>query len=256
MARKLECGVPGLTKLGAPSPAPVAGAQELLEDPENQPIWEGNLEGVEQKFQEYREGLNARRREEEATLSSSFWIYVYYNMDLTREALQEYLEKYETNEVLHDLPNAHAAGLDYLFKRMQYLRSHPCCMLWYVTWDSVWECNGMLSEFEGLAAHFDPRHSSSIAYRPMPQEELDAWFAGSEELSAVRQPTKFVSDRFVNVFYAMMEVFSTSAKAGKRTTAAKLGDRGLDEDERAQVEDMLRRPGGRRVAPEGGEDQA
>lgn len=242
--------------LTAPGAYALGRAQELLEDPENQPIWEAGLDGVEGHFREYREGLNARRREEEATLSSSFWIYVYYNLDLTRDALLEYLEKHETNPVLHDLPNAHAAGLDYLFKRMEYLRSHPCCMLWFVTWDAVWECNGMLPEFEGLAEHFEPRHSSSIAYRPMPREELEAWFASSQELGAVRQPTRFVSDKFLSLLYAMMQVVSASAKAGKRTTTAKGGDRGLDDGERAQLADALGKAVGRRVAPEDGDDQA
>jgi hypothetical protein len=145
---------------------------ELLSDPENAPKIQGKIPEWQATCREYRANYRAEEAAKEKVLSSAFWLYVLDNVDAGMERLQEYFAVWEQNELVKNLPQEHAKGLQFVMQRMQFVQSHPCMALWFVFWDSVWENNNDLKVVKEAAAILDPKSSDSIAYRPMPKEEL------------------------------------------------------------------------------------
>jgi hypothetical protein len=149
--------------------------RELLYDAGNHAIVNQQMPGLLEEIGAYREKLRADRVAAEKVLSSSFWLYVYDDDRLAYRGLVEYLTRSETNPDLRNLPVAHEAGLNYLYKRLAFIRSHPCTALWYVFWDDVWESNKDLPQVAEYKEQLDPRSSKSIAYQPKKRAELEAW---------------------------------------------------------------------------------
>lgn len=104
----------------------------LLHDDVNRSKITVNMPNVLGSAQQYRNDLVAERRKKEAVLSAAFWLHVYDNHYITYRELFRYLTTLEYNPVLRSLTEKHKKGLDYLYKRMSWVRSHPCTALWYV----------------------------------------------------------------------------------------------------------------------------
>ena len=145
---------------------------ELLTDQANAPKIAAHVPQWHNTCREYRAKYRVEEAEKEKVLSSAFWLYIYDNVDAGMERLQEYFSVWEQNEEVKSLPQQHAKGLQFVTQRMQFVQSHPCMALWFVFWDSVWENNNELEVVKEAAAILDPKSSDSIAYRPMPKEEL------------------------------------------------------------------------------------
>lgn len=189
--------------------------RELLEDEENAKKWRDGLPRVREQANVYRRDLVEERKAKEAVLSCGFWYYVYDNFDLPRGELVAYLEKSESNEQVRTIPRNHAAGLDYLYKRVGFVKSHPSVMFWFVLWDSFWSCNKELARVQEAADYFDPAKPTSLAYQPMKRPDLEAWFHSGGERKAVRD--KFISDAFLTCLYETADKYQELAAGGMGT---------------------------------------
>lgn len=192
--------------------------RELLEDGDNQKKWREGLPRVQAEANAYRRGLLEERKAKEAVLSCGFWYYVYDNFDLKRGELVTYLQKNEGNDQVRSIPQVHKEGLDYLYSRVTYVKSHPSVMFWFVLWDSFWTCNKDLAKVDAAADSFDPGNPSSIAYQPMSKPDLDAWFHSDDARKAVRD--KFVSDAFMTTLFQTADKYQELAAGGMGTDRA------------------------------------
>lgn len=145
-------------------------------------FWEPQLPLLLEEEAKYRQHLIAEHREANATLNDGFWYAVYNNANLTRSQLENYLAHSETNQVLVALPEKHAAGLSFLYKRLKFCHMHPCTALWFVFWDDYYEQNKdtNVMKAEGpngrsVRDDIDPVKGWSIAYKPMRREKLTSW---------------------------------------------------------------------------------
>lgn len=59
-------------------------------------------------------------------------------MDLTLDMLRGYLEHSETNPKMKSLLTEHRAGIEFLYKRVAFVKTHPATMFWYTVWSDVW----------------------------------------------------------------------------------------------------------------------
>ena len=135
--------------------------------------WHSFLVKHAQFVMDYRQELAERRAENERLVSSAFWLFVYENDTITRPQLTRYFESCEHGP-LRSLPEDHAAGLDFAFGRLAFVRSGPLAAFWCVFWHDVWHCNKELAIFEDNGDFLDPAHPGTIAYRPMPRPDLEA----------------------------------------------------------------------------------
>ncbi len=138
---------------------------------------QNNLPRVYEKERAYRLKLRDEREVKEMNLSSAFWLHVFDAEAMPRSALEYYFKNYESNPDLRALPERHKDGLDYLYARMAFVRSHPACAFWYVFWDDVWTSNReSMRAFKRkeVQAALDPEESGSLAYKIIPREELEA----------------------------------------------------------------------------------
>lgn len=99
-----------------------------------------------------------RRRKQEQKLSSDFWLNVYDNFGMKYKALCQYLTEAELNPRIRAFPRESKKGLSYLYHRTRYVTSHPCCALWFVFWDDVWENNNKLTILKDKGEDFDPKY--------------------------------------------------------------------------------------------------
>ena len=142
-------------------------------------------------------------------LSSSFWYYIYYNDKLTRADCENYFATIEANEILKEVPTKHKAGLDYLYKRMSLVHSHPCIALWYVFMDDFWDQNKEMEKVKDLDNVFNPKNATSLAYRPKTRADFE------EVLNkhGLRDGKKFFSDELMDCLYASMDKYNQEALA-------------------------------------------
>lgn len=138
-------------------------------------VWEPQLPELEANYAAYRQGLIAERTAANEVLSSGFWYYVYNNEHLDLDHLREYLSNNENNKVLVNLVDKQEQGLDFVYKRLAFCRRHTAWGTWWVFWDQVWSHNQHMTKIVALGDELNPDSASSITYRPMPREELEAW---------------------------------------------------------------------------------
>eukprot|EP00753_Platysulcus_tardus_P017597 PLAT6443.10.p1 GENE.PLAT6443.10~~PLAT6443.10.p1 ORF type:complete len:1759 (+),score=1054.57 PLAT6443.10:35-5311(+) len=176
---------------------------------ENRCKWEGGVAAVQQAATDYRVDISQQREADEQLLSSSFWYFIYNNDRASREAVQSYFRNVETNPTLRSVPDEHAAGLDFLYSRLAYLRSHPVTTLWWLTWSDLWEQNHKMKILDGLREQLDPSYSSALAYHPCERDELE----GKLTEMGIRHPKKFVNDKTMDLLYAEMARLNEEYKA-------------------------------------------
>jgi len=152
---------------------PTTVSDEMFESSRH--VWEPSLPALEADFDAYRQGLIGERIAANNVLSHGFWYFVYNNPHLSRNHLQEYLCSKENNQVLATLTNMQQDGLDFLYKRLTFCYRHPAWGTWWCFWDEVWSHNQYMKKISALGEELNPDSASSIAYKPMPREELEAW---------------------------------------------------------------------------------
>eukprot|EP00329_Picozoa_sp_Boothbay-MS584-11_P004646 46833_4 len=179
-------------------------------------LWEPSLHQLLEKHSTYRQGLIEKHQQEKAVLSDGFWYYIYNQPKIERSQLERYLTGNETNATLKKLPEEHAAGLDYLYSRMQFVRSHPGLKLWFVFWDDWWHQNRDMKavkaavEMEADDAKqtknlcFNPAKGNSIAYKPMVRKELEEWLGSKGLLGTCTK--RLFSPKLLDALYARMDV--------------------------------------------------
>jgi hypothetical protein len=177
---------------------------ELLMDGDNQPLWQAGLPQLFAYHQQYRQKLLQNRFAKEQILSSAFWLKVYFNDNLPYDELVYYLTNFEANPVLRMLPVEHLEGLKFLYQRLAYVKSHPCSALWFCFWDSFWANNKEMKLVKPHADRFDTNKPSSLAYRPLPQAQLDPILKELE----LRDETKLFSDEVITLLYQRMMQFN------------------------------------------------
>jgi hypothetical protein len=188
----------------------------MLNDPQNVPKWQQGLVALDQKDREYRADLAQKHQEKEQVLSSAFWVNVYDNDLGGRYQVEQHFQLWETNPKMRLLPVEHRAGLDYVFKRMAYVSSHPCAAYWFTFFDDAWDQNQGMDVMKDKAMAFDPRFSSSLAYTPMKREQLDQKL---QELG-VRHATKYFSDALLDAFYEKLNEYDEAWRNGGRLPGA------------------------------------
>ena len=106
-------------------------------------------------------------------LGDGFWYFVYNDYKLDRPTLERYLSTQESNPVLKSIPIEHAAGLDYLYKRLSIIALSEAQLVWYVFWDDFFYQNKDMTILQDKLHLFDPSKATSVPYRPMAREDLE-----------------------------------------------------------------------------------
>ena len=124
---------------------------------------------------EYRTKLATDFETKRHILANAFWYYVYNDATKIRSELDKYLREVETNEFLRKFADDNAAGLDFLYKRMNFIDQDDAHRLWYVFWEDFYIQNKGCTIVKKHAALFDPSKSASICYKHMKREVLEQW---------------------------------------------------------------------------------
>lgn len=114
------------------------------------------LVSLQNNAMQYRQRLLRERLEEEQDLNSAFWLYVYDNDGATLDDLEKYFEKVEVKPEMKDLTNRYKDDLHDLYKRMNFVRSHPCSSIWFIFWSDLWESNKHLKKIARIGDDLDP----------------------------------------------------------------------------------------------------
>jgi len=149
-----------------------SGLQRLFEIGKSQ--IHNMMEPMLSKEQEYREATLLKEANDNLLLGDGFWYFVYNDYKLDRPALERYLTTQEANPILKDIPSSHAAGLDYLYKRLNIIGLSDAQELWYVFWEDFYHQNKMMDVMIKNDVHkfFDPTLATSVPYRPMLKDDL------------------------------------------------------------------------------------
>ncbi|POM73119.1 Hypothetical protein PHPALM_10062 [Phytophthora palmivora] len=86
-------------------------------------VWEAGLPELRQQHQEYRQCLQVKHAEANATLTDAFWYFVYNDANLSREQLEEHFKHRETNPQLKLQVAMIQVALDSLYLRIQFIHS-------------------------------------------------------------------------------------------------------------------------------------
>eukprot|EP00928_Gymnodinium_smaydae_P028081 TRINITY_DN21514_c0_g5_i2.p1 TRINITY_DN21514_c0_g5~~TRINITY_DN21514_c0_g5_i2.p1 ORF type:complete len:1391 (-),score=224.97 TRINITY_DN21514_c0_g5_i2:203-4252(-) len=165
-------------------------------------LWKRHLQEFLDESRTYRENLIAQAEVANATLSNAFWFLVYNDVSISKAKLVKYLEDEECNVVLKEIPVKHAAGLDFVYKRLEFCSAHPAWALWYVFFDELWASNGHLPVLAKLQSELSPTSGDFIGYAPRPREELETWLADRGLLGG--HLNEFVSGITLDALYARM----------------------------------------------------
>ncbi|GMG15127.1 unnamed protein product [Phytophthora fragariaefolia] len=138
-------------------------------------IWEAGVPELLEQHQQYRRELQIKHAQANATLTDSFWYFVYNDSHLSREKLEDHFKYRETNPRLKLLADTHQEALNSLYLRMKFIYSHPAVTFWYIFWDDVYTRNGDMKCLRSFTQDLDPRQPTSICYHVMRRPELEAW---------------------------------------------------------------------------------
>ena len=163
----------------------------------------------------------AKRRADEDTLDSAFWLYVYENhFDLDRAGIERYFGEHERGP-LRELPSDPeiVPGIDMLFGHMAYVNAGPVAKFWYVFWHDVWANNADVAVFEESADVLDPQRPDAWAFAPAPRHEL-------KKMLAERKLDKWFGDKVLDSLYEGIASYSAGNKSGNpmRATAMEIVD--------------------------------
>ena len=129
-----------------------------------------------QQHHDYRIKLIKSFEEANSILGNGFWYYVYNNPHLSRDRLQHYLANDEGNPILKSLVTKdNTAALNFVYKRMNYVRLHPAMKLWYTFWDDFYYQNQDMTVIQPCINDFNPLIGHSICYRLMRRVALEKW---------------------------------------------------------------------------------
>lgn len=190
----------------------------ILGHESNRPKVEANLPRVMTVEWEYRKKLKEERDRDENTLSSAFWLHVFDAEGLPRPALEWYLQHVERNPFVNAIPTSHKSGLDYLYARMAYVRSHPAVAFWYCFWDDLWtenwDCLPQVRKKNSAGVSvvrdvLDPASPVSLAYTPMPRPELEAKLTGL----GLRAKYGWITDDLLDILYGQVARLEEEFKA-------------------------------------------
>eukprot|EP01138_Halocafeteria_seosinensis_P001843 gb/GECG01001886.1/.p1 GENE.gb/GECG01001886.1/~~gb/GECG01001886.1/.p1 ORF type:complete len:1135 (+),score=119.37 gb/GECG01001886.1/:1-3405(+) len=147
--------------------------RQILYNRPNASIWERELPSLHAQMNEFRQGLIQTRCQDESILSSAFWMLIYDNDTATAEEINAYFKYFEVRSKIKSVPDRHNLGLQYVLNKMHWINEHPCAALWYTFFDDLWEANNEVSKVKAQNAILDPKEEDSIAFRPMPRNELE-----------------------------------------------------------------------------------
>jgi len=156
-----------------------------------QDVLNKELQLLQQRHNAYRTSLISSLDASNSILGNGFWYFVYNNHNLPRESLEKYLELNENNLFLKSLVNDNSVALDFVYKRMNYVKLHPAITLWYTFWDDFYHQNGDITVVQSHYEDFDPRNGYSICYRYMEREDLEEWL-GERGLIGARSSITFL----------------------------------------------------------------
>lgn len=169
-------------RVAAMGPEHVGLTHEMLESPQLQHIfaqtqehWVPALSALLEEYRAYRQQLMEKHNESNQVLGDGFWYFVYNNPYLPRSALEWYLQNEELNPLLQELASSQRGALEFLYKRVDLINSHPAIKFWFVFWEDVFARNGDMTRLKPFRAELDPLEPTSICYRVMKREELEVW---------------------------------------------------------------------------------
>ena len=191
--------------------APNERTQEVFKAAES--LLEGALPALLERHQEYRDTLMRTRSEANQTLSDGFWYYIYNNPKLSLAQLEHYLANNENNPVLREMQSKHSEGLSFLYKRIQYCQAHPAFALWYVFWADLWESNRTTSALKGLEDRISPASPNSVAYLPLPREQLEASLSEWGLIAGACSVRRLVSAKTLDALYDRMDLEAAAPRS-------------------------------------------
>ncbi|KAG6617439.1 white protein [Phytophthora cinnamomi] len=227
--------------------------------------WAAGVKKLRSQDQQYRRRLEEKYRRGNETLSDGFWHEVYNQPHLSRSKLEHHLRVREIHPQLRGLPRTHADALDALYLRLRYIYSHPAVTFWYVFWDDVYARNGEMKRLRDHKALLDPMERTSLCYRVMKRDELEACLEARQLLgrkgyfvprllqlrlelvdpTKVHLPQGLFEPKILDLLYDTLNKHIEAAKQGKTTSeiedeqAKKDGIEGKLQDIREQVRNVF-----------------
>jgi hypothetical protein len=164
-------------------------------------VWRPGVQALQAEHQAYRQALESKHRDANATLSDAFWFFVYNDPHVSRQELEDHLKRREGNPHLQSLVETHQSALDSLYLRMEFIHSHPAVTFWFVFWDDVYARNGEMKRLKKLKGDLDPRQPTAICYHVMRRADLEAWLQERRLLGKRR----LFHSRLLDLLYAEMD---------------------------------------------------
>jgi hypothetical protein len=168
-----------------------------------------------QECNDYRKTENNKHAQKNLILNDQFWYSVFNNPRLTRKGLIQYMQQHEKNPVLQKFEVEHAAGLDYVYKRLAIVSINPVAKLWFVFFSDFWEENKTMSAIEKMEDSFDPTKHTAICYTPMSREEF-LQFIKEKRLESGTCSRLFTSD-IINQLYSKIDQLKAEMNGGSRS---------------------------------------
>lgn len=134
---------------------------------------------MRERLKRYRVHYANEAQWKEKVLSYEFATDVFDDIEdddfCSQQALLAAFRRHSSAKHVQELPLRYPGSTQSLYERFHWVTSSKIHEFWFVFWSDLWRSNAadwpILSSNDN-APFFDERYASSIAYRPLPQEEL------------------------------------------------------------------------------------
>ncbi|EST06865.1 hypothetical protein PSEUBRA_003659 [Kalmanozyma brasiliensis GHG001] len=129
---------------------------------------------VEKLLRKYRRHFEREAQWKERVLPYSFLTDVFDNDGLSPLGLRMALVDTGCGRSMRNLPIEYEGSITLMYERLAAISRSPVHRFWWILFDEIWRLNSNdYSQLRKYRRSFSPQYPTSIAYRPMPRQELE-----------------------------------------------------------------------------------
>ncbi|GAC95836.1 hypothetical protein PHSY_003413 [Pseudozyma hubeiensis SY62] len=129
---------------------------------------------VEKVLRKYRRHFEREALWKERVLPYSFLTDVFDNDGLSPLGLRMALVETGCGRSMRNLPMEYEGSITLMYERLAAINRSPAHRFWWIFFDEIWRLNSNdYSLLRKYRRSFSPQYPTSIAYRPMPRQDLE-----------------------------------------------------------------------------------
>ena len=129
---------------------------------------------VEKLLNRYRRHFQREAQWKQRVLPYSFLTDVFDNDGLSPLGLRMALVDTGCGRSMRNLPIEYEGCITLMYERLAAINRSPVHRFWWILFDELWRLNSNdYSQLRKFRRSFSPQYPTSIAYRPMPRQELE-----------------------------------------------------------------------------------